>query len=174
MIKFNEALRDSLKKPLGKLVEGTQDELAHFLKRELKKYENIITVGDIISYEVLRAGFSPKMAIFDHKTVRGPVSDEIKSVLDAYNADVYYVENRAGSLSEKAFNTIKMGFDCQNNIKIIVDGEEDLFTLPAIIDSPLRSCVLYGQPDVGVVIVTVDEEKKQEINKILQEAKKWK
>jgi len=48
-------------------------------------------------------------------------------------------------------------------IKIVVDGEEDLATLPAILYAPLGSAVVYGQPNEGSVLVEVTPEKKKHV-----------
>ena len=41
-------------------------------------------------------------------------------------------------------------------MKIVVEGEEDLATLPAILYAPPGSVVVYGQPDEGSVLVKVN------------------
>ena len=51
---------------------------------------------------------------------------------------------------------------------MIVKGEEDLLALPAILFAPLNSVVLYGQIDLGVVMVEVTEEKKKGVEEILK------
>ena len=45
---------------------------------------------------------------------------------------------------------------------IIVEGEEDLLTLPVIKFAPLGALVVYGQPYVGMVLVMVTERTKVE------------
>ncbi|HOP09469.1 MAG TPA: DUF359 domain-containing protein, partial [Candidatus Methanofastidiosa archaeon] len=58
--------------------------------------------------------------------------------------------------------------DCDlDNRKIFIDGEEDLATLPAIFFAPEGAIVVYGQPDEGIVIVNVTDEKKKEVYSIL-------
>ena len=51
---------------------------------------------------------------------------------------------------------------------IKVKGEEDLLALPAILLAPLHSIMLYGQMDMGIVMVEVTEEKKKEVMEILK------
>ena len=53
-------------------------------------------------------------------------------------------------------------------MKIIVDGEEDLATLPAILYAPLGSAVVYGQPNEGSVLVDVTPEKKLHIEEFMK------
>ena len=51
---------------------------------------------------------------------------------------------------------------------IVVDGEEDLLTLPAILFAPPNSLVLYGHWQHGIIAVEVDEEMKEKIWKIIE------
>ena len=54
-------------------------------------------------------------------------------------------------------------------MKIVVDGEEDLATLPAILYAPLGSVVIYGQPNEGSVLVNVTSEMKLKIDKFMKQ-----
>lgn len=45
---------------------------------------------------------------------------------------------------------------------ILIDGEEDLLVLPAIIYAPLGARVYYGQPGEGLVEVVVTHRKKRQ------------
>ena len=40
---------------------------------------------------------------------------------------------------------------------LLVDGEEDLATLPAVLAAPDGASVVYGQPGEGMVLVTVTD-----------------
>jgi uncharacterized protein (UPF0218 family) len=51
---------------------------------------------------------------------------------------------------------------------LVIQGEEDLLTLPAILLAPLNSFVFYGQYKTGMICVTVTEEKKNEIVGIIK------
>ena len=79
--------------------------------------------------------------------------------------------NEAGTINLKATDTIEYAIKKYLKEKkkswIIVNGEEDLLALPAILFAPLNSLVLYGQMDLGVVIVEVTEEKKKKVEEIL-------
>jgi uncharacterized protein (UPF0218 family) len=39
---------------------------------------------------------------------------------------------------------------------VVVDGEEDLATLPALVAAPTGASIVYGQPGEGMVLVEVD------------------
>jgi uncharacterized protein (UPF0218 family) len=53
----------------------------------------------------------------------------------------------------------------------LVEGEEDLLTLIAIMEAPNNSIIVYGQPYEGIVAVKVTQEKKTEISEILKAMK---
>lgn len=52
---------------------------------------------------------------------------------------------------------------------LLVDGEEDLLALPAIVHAPIGGVVYYGQPQQGLVEVMVTEEKKREVLALLKQ-----
>ena len=51
---------------------------------------------------------------------------------------------------------------------VLIEGEEDLLTIPAVMEAPLGAVVFYGQPLEGVVAVRVDEESKAGARAILK------
>ena len=79
------------------------------------------------------------------------------------------VDNPAGVLTQEALAIMEEAFARNGNTKIRVNGEEDLFTLLAIHYAPNGWTVVYGQPDEGVVEVTVNDKTKETVDKILEE-----
>jgi len=63
---------------------------------------------------------------------------------------------------------IQTSLQGEEKIKIIVEGEEDLATLPAILYAPMGSAVVYGQPNEGSVLVDVTAEKKLHIEELIK------
>ena len=61
---------------------------------------------------------------------------------------------------EKAFNT-------DGTTRIVVDGEEDLATLPVVAMAPDNTKVLYGQPNEGIVIITVNPTVRKRVTNFL-------
>jgi hypothetical protein len=53
----------------------------------------------------------------------------------------------------------------------MIDGEEDLLALVAVLYAPEKSLVVYGQPNEGMVVVEVTKEKKTETCKFLEAMK---
>ena len=56
-----------------------------------------------------------------------------------------------------------------DHIQLIINGEEDLAALPAILYAPSNATIIYGMPNKGVVIVSSTEEYKEKIRFILSE-----
>ena len=50
---------------------------------------------------------------------------------------------------------------------MLVDGEEDLFTLIAVLQAPENTLVIYGQPFTGVVVVPVNAQTKKKAQLIV-------
>jgi len=62
---------------------------------------------------------------------------------------------------------IQKAFSCESPVRITVDGEEDLLVIPVCIHAPKNSIVMYGQPNEGLVIVTITPEIRAKVQKIL-------
>ncbi|MCJ7570972.1 MAG: hypothetical protein MUO82_03725 [Candidatus Thermoplasmatota archaeon] len=71
MYNIPQNLIDILNKPIGKLVN--EKKLLQILKNEKK----IISIGDTVTYTLLKNGFEPIVCIVDYKTHRGSCEDEI-------------------------------------------------------------------------------------------------
>jgi len=158
-------LRRELKKPIGTLIQGSFDETIKKFKDFVKK-ENlpiIISVGDIVSKNLAENNMSVKLSIVDNKAMR----EKIQPIaLKAHNT--LYVTNPPGTITEEALAAIQKALKHDCCVKLIVDGEEDLLTLAAVLYAPENSFVVYGQPLEGIVVVKVTEQKKAEVTKILK------
>lgn len=154
-----EYLREELRKPLGRVIKGKEKELEKTVYQTIKfiksvKPKMVIAVGDIIANSMEKVGLIPDVKIIDYRSRRQAIQKP-KKIGKTYI-------NRPGTISKEAVAAIKSGKKL-----IVIEGEEDLLALPAILFAPLGSIVLYGQIDLGVVAVTVDEIIKQKIQKIL-------
>jgi len=78
----------------------------------------------------------------------------------------YKVRNPAGVVTREAWEAIKEALR-EEEALILVDGEEDLLAIPAVLESPDNALVVYGQPSEGLVVVTASLEKKSEVRKIV-------
>ena len=74
-------------------------------------------------------------------------------------------------ITDEAWLAIEKAMEHSLRTKIVVEGEEDLLTLVAILTVPEDSLVLYGQPRKGVVVVKATAEMKQKVQEIVEEMK---
>jgi uncharacterized protein (UPF0218 family) len=78
------------------------------------------------------------------------------------------VDNPAGTITNELWNLIKKLFtDHVSDVLIMVNGEEDLAALPAILFAPSDVTIIYGMPDKGVVAVPATEHHKQKVKDII-------
>lgn len=74
-------------------------------------------------------------------------------------------------ITASAFHAIYFANDLEGTVKIVVNGEEDLLTLPAILLASPKSCVIYGQPNEGLVALLPTHELKTRILYLLKQFK---
>ncbi len=158
-------MRKLLKEPLGILIRGsfseTMSQFKSLLQQEKPRY--IISVGDTVSRNLLENGIKPHLAIVDNLAMRKAT----KSV--HYEADrIIHVKNPAGMITAEALTAVGDAVKGSEQTMIVVEGEEDLLTLVAVLYAPENTLVLYGQPYEGVVIIKVTSAKRNEIDSILR------
>ena len=155
MRRIDERTRKLLKKPIGKLLKDIRS----------VKSGKIISVGDIVSHGLIENKIIPSLFVYDNKVKRKPVAKGIRSVLDSVERDTFYLKNPRGHIEEEAWIAIEEAL--KKKSKIIVDGEEDLLVLPIVMLAKPGYSVVYGQPDRGIVLIKVTENKKKEVKKLL-------
>ena len=156
MTKFlTPELRDKLKSPFGHLIRGTPHETMRRLRGIItaRQPKKIIIVGDIVARNVLQYNIRFDVMIVDNMTMRKPI---VPIMVDF--AKNMVTMNPAGSITEEAGQTIEDAMVANEKCVIIVEGEEDLLALQAILSAPDGSLVIYGQPMEGIVIVDVTTE----------------
>jgi len=161
-------LRAKLKEPFGMLIQGTFSETMTELRTivEREKPPKIITVGDTVSRNLHEKRLNPQLSITDNKRMRKgitPIIFPAKSIVR--------VKNPRGTITEEAITAIKKALENDKQVQIIVDGEEDLLTLIAVLHAPEESIVVYGQPFEGIVVVKVTPQKKDQALEILKAMK---
>ncbi|MCG2691221.1 pantetheine-phosphate adenylyltransferase [Microgenomates group bacterium] len=115
-----------------------------------------ISIGDIATISLLAKKIKPDLAVVDLKTKRQPAFSNLSALglkpgLTAPNPPGTITTD----LAKKILSCLS-----QNISSLLVDGEEDLAVLPAILLSPLKTTIFYGQPDQGLVKIIVTEKTK--------------
>ena len=168
VFRLPESLREQVREPLGELFPDVTA-IASLLTED----RTVVAVGDIISQTIAQHRMQADISIIDHRTRRHALPTEDSSILLKNKAHTSNIYNASGTIHRDAVSQIEKAFKiCHTSglpQVLIVDGEEDLLALPAILLAPLDSLVLYGQPDEGIVGVHVTEEKKQELALLLHQ-----
>jgi GTP-dependent dephospho-CoA kinase len=159
------------KDPFGVLIQGsfpeTMNQLKEMIRRE--KPSRIISVGDTVSRNLYEHQVFTQLSITDNQSLRRKVDPQVFP-----DREIVRVKNPQGSITQEAIKTIQNVLKNEKPVQIIVDGEEDLLTLIAVIYAPENALVIYGQPHKGIVVVKVTNEKRAEAEKIWKTMKEVK
>ena len=162
-------IRKELQSPMGTVISGSMDAAIDPAAEVVKKLSKInptmvIAVGDIVAQTLQQAGFQPHVEIIDYRTRRS----DIKRVGGDTDFDA---TNPAGTITKEAAvhieSALKQAQKTHEPKRVVIQGEEDLLALPALLLAPLGSVVIYGQLDVGIVLVEVHEEMKKRVIEII-------
>ncbi len=160
-MRISGKLEAMLKKPLGKVVPFAKAQV-------LVRGKRIIAVGDETVFKFLEAGTVPFVSVFDFKTLRVPVRNEVESRIgEAYPAPIR-IEKPAGELNPEMFGVAREMLKKGGGLLVI--GEEDLFALPFALLISEGEAVVYGQPGKGCVVLEMGSFKDKGIKEKLNEA----
>ncbi len=170
-----ESLRKTLQKPLGVIFKNEKSLLRRI---DTSKHSLIIAVGDIIVDSLLKTGIDPDVKVIDLKSRRvktdlfaehqlvkkGPSLVNNPGTINLKTAERLrqMIQERSVLVSESTFKVGPYGS------WLVVDGEEDLLALPAILFAPLGSLVLYGHWEHGIIAVEIDEKIKNKVREIVK------
>lgn len=156
-------LKDTLKGHIGQLVD--EPELLKLLKTE----KRVVSVGDKVTYTLLKHGITPVLCIVDFLLERKPYTPEMKAFIQRSNMVHIKITNPPGVITDELWGAIETVFQNPQNgpVCIEVDGEEDLASLAAIYLAPGGVTVIYGLPNKGVVVVKATTTHKQKVKEVL-------
>lgn len=122
----------------------------------------IITVGDVVSENLVNHNVSPNILIVDNRVMRKEITP-----IPVKAEKTYHIKNPPGTLTDESWIVMEAIISHKQLTKVIVDGEEDLLALVAILTAPYGSYVIYGQPHQGIVVVKVTKRVKDKIRKLV-------
>ena len=155
---LSPSARLELKSPLGLLFRDLSE-----LKGMLIPGKRIITVGDVCTISFLKAKIHPHLAIFDYLSKREPISDSDETLLKkSFPKRKKYV-NPSGQISKKLLEDAPELLSKGGAIE--VSGEEDLTALIFLLVGEETDLILYGQPNLGLVVVKPTKPIKEKIKK---------
>ncbi|NMB56971.1 pantetheine-phosphate adenylyltransferase [Candidatus Beckwithbacteria bacterium] len=158
-IKLSQKDKNKLKQPLGILIQNKQEFKTKFKKAPLK-----IIVGDQTGIFCLKNKLEADCLIFDSQSQREKLTFSPLDLISKNKLET--VTNPAGTISLNLCKKIKTILSKQKHL--LVKGEEDLAVVPAILLAPLDTLIFYGQPNQGIVVLKVTEEKKEWVRNFLQ------
>ena len=157
-------LRHKFKEPFGLLLRGSFAETMKQLKAIVvaDKPAMVVSVGDRVSRNLHEHGINPQLSITDNKSLRRKVQPAFFQ-----GKKVFRVENPMGTITDEAVAAVLEVLGGKEEAHIMVEGEEDLLTLIAVLYAPEGALVVYGQPYEGVVVVKVTVEKRARAQELL-------
>ncbi len=155
-------LRDRMKRVVGKIVS------AEDMLREIEDSEFVVTVGDIVTLTLLELGRIPDISIVDYKTKRKPMA-EIKKRFDRFEQPEVKVMNPAAEITNELWEAIMDGYANPRQLRIVVEGEEDLASLACISLAPDNTSVIYGIPNRGAMVLQVDQSLRSTVDRMLEQ-----
>jgi uncharacterized protein (UPF0218 family) len=158
LLHLPESLRAELRTPLGPIRQDVST---------VPTAAPVVAVGDIVAYHLSQAGRRPSVAVVDRRTQREAVDPAVETAVLEDGRRRVHVDNPAGTITAPLVTALVDAIDDPDPVLIVVTGEEDLAVLPAVLAAPSSACVLYGQPDEGMVQVTVDDATRETVRDLL-------
>ncbi|MFW6321320.1 MAG: GTP-dependent dephospho-CoA kinase family protein [Halohasta sp.] len=169
MLRLPDSLRGAFKEPFGPVYTDPDELLAAVDDTGASDDTPLVAVGDMVTYHLLEAGRRPDVAVIDGKTERTAVAEAVGDVLADPDGRIRRVDNPPATISHGLLVALTAAIDADEPVTIVVDGEEDLATLPAIVAAPRGSSVVYGQPGEGMVHVAVSDSLTAEARELLRQ-----
>ncbi len=161
---YNISLKKEYRKKIteikGKVVENSSD---------IGK-EKIISVGDRVTASLIDMGKPPDIVVIDLREKRKANCSTIR-LLNGYI--ILTSKNPPGTITSNSWDAIYLAIRMASvgfKVAIIVEGEEDLLGFPSVILAPDGWLMIYGQPNLGMVLVTINHSTREEAINLLLEA----
>lgn len=159
-IRFDNQIRVNLKKPFGKIAG---------ISKSTKVEGPLIAVGDASVKNLLKNKINPNISIVDFFVNRRRVFKNLAELGFAQPNPDYVVANTPGQISKELIETVqKVIMENSRNRIILVNGEEDLAFIPALLLAPIPATIVYGQPNKGLVQVDVTPQAKDRLCSLLR------
>lgn len=161
VVELPDSLRTALKDPAGPIFTSVDTLLE-------EAGIPLITVGDVVTHHVLGGGVTPDVALIDDQTERTTVAPAVSArIAEATFDETREVANPPATLTASLLEELVDAVDRSGTTRIVVEGEEDLATLPAVLAAPLGASIVYGQPGEGMVLVFVTESSREQMRELL-------
>jgi len=149
--------RADFAQPRGALVRG---DLSPFISE--RSWTKVICVGDVVASYCIKSGRLPDVVIVDGKTKRQQPIAELDVEVKALGYDVIRIVNPPGGVTPEAIEHLCKILKESGRQLLLIEGEEDMLTLPALMCAPVGSLVIYGIPDRGASLVVTNSDVSRE------------
>lgn len=148
-------LREKLQKPFGKLIDPKLVSL---------NSSKLIAVGDVTVNKLHKAGYSQVLSVIDFVVERQKQNKSLNDMGFTGKETVLHTVNPPATLTPMLWKTLEEALSKIKNedIVVIVEGEEDLAVLPLLLIAPVGFIICYGQPHEGMIMVPVTAETKEQ------------
>lgn len=165
-LRMKDEQRDMLKEAIG------------VLKKKISRDDiptPVIGVGDITVKTLHSLGADMRVGVCDLKTHRSSINEFSNLPDELSEYERIDIVNPASRITRDAWSALKESIDAASEqgrkTLVVVKGEEDLLSLPAIALAPEDWTVAYGAPEQGIHLVKCDEKAKELAIKVLKNMK---
>lgn len=161
MYRLPDSLRHELRDPLGDVIAEEE------LPGRISEGALLMAVGDMVAYTAYRFKLKPHLTIVDFQTQRDgniDFADELRTM----GEKVVRVDNPQGEITKDLWDAIEDALASERSVRIEVNGEEDLATIPCVLLAPGGSFLLYGLWDRGLVLVEITPEVRKRARTVLK------
>ena len=154
-------LKEELSRPYGFLFTNNNSLIEFLYKR---KNSRIITVGDVVTSTLRSYNIIPFLSIIDGKTKR-------YIQMKIYEENIIKVKNERSLIRFSVMNLIQKILNDEiklNKNIILVDGEEDLLTIPVVLFGKNNDIIIYGQPNAGAVVIINNQFVKMRMKQVFE------
>src|SRR5258708_1742661 len=129
-----------------------QTKQGNIVKEPSPQFVPKYVVGDIVLENFLKGDWPYTVGVLDGRSARTEYHSAVLDTLKRGPA----IANPAGIIRSDLMKALEAMTPL-----IVVDGEEDLAAVAAVLSAPLNAAVYYGQPNEGMVEMVVTEELKE-------------
>lgn len=140
--------REEFKPPRGIVLSSSPWKNIDYLRNIVGRVRDIVSIGDVVTYNMILAGLKPSIAVVDYKTLR---KKKIDADFRRYFDKHVLVINPSAMISSHALRILG---NISDDTLVEVLGEEDMLLLPFLLIQRYNGYLLvYGQPNRGMVLV---------------------
>lgn len=161
LFSMGDSLREKLGTNVGILAASREAIAGNLIKGNI-----LVTVGDVVTLDLLEMGVVPDLSIVDYATRRMPMA-EVKERFSKHRQPVVQVDNPPARITQGLWDAVADAYANPRNLRIVVIGEEDLAALVCIELAPENTTVIYGIPGIGAAIHHVDFALRQLVREVL-------